>query len=473
MLLLNPNVSDKEYEKTIELKMFEFYSKIKLYDWQLLCHEVLLKKDSEGYFENDTIMLSVPRQQGKSIGVVLPLIFDRAFCHGESVIYTAQQEKTASSVYFAMLKIIQDNEKTLGKRVISHSVDTYKIRLKNGADIQFTTRSKSTGVGQSYPVVIFDEMADLTPAQEQAIVPVSESFDNSLIFYVGTPPLPNSLGRELCLNMFKNSKESDDVVAVVFGNTELLNNEELLNSDEIYKYNPTTRIKQNPKKIQKLAKLEISKNAQASMIDFQINRFGVWLFNKINIDIDVGLINSAITNEQHIAGSSTFVIDFDTYNNLVSLSVSAKLENNRIISEVIRTEKISKGYDWIVSFIKNQDDPQICINGKTDGDIVFDLLIKQEVASRKQLHKITAKEYLQSFVYFEQDLEEGVFKFTGQESVMESIALAKKTACGKTGWNYTSYEKGKSVVEFESLILSHYARKVIWEEEKSDMLFVI
>lgn len=148
---------------------------------------------------------SVPRQSGKSVdGIVWCLFLVVAL--GYRVLWTDHNYSTTTE----MLRRFQD---ILGKRPrdpmakcrafndkvasVNNKTAQEGFFLSNGGILCFSTRTKQTGLGFSFDVVVYDEAQELTDEHVQALMPVTTSgpHRNPQAIYLGTPTRAGSHAR--------------------------------------------------------------------------------------------------------------------------------------------------------------------------------------------------------------------------------------------------------------------------------------
>jgi len=113
----------------------------------------------------------VPRQNGKS-WILEIIILYKIFVLHENVIFTAQQWKTAESIYKRCFAIVKAR-RSLMNRVVRYTCSQGRgtIELDTGGMVVFSTRSADTGRGlDQVDTLIFDEAYNLTEAEVSAIV---------------------------------------------------------------------------------------------------------------------------------------------------------------------------------------------------------------------------------------------------------------------------------------------------------------
>lgn len=158
-----------------------------LMPWQRLIMTLMLMTDAEGLWANPDVVLVVPRQNGKSLILVLRVIFGM-FVRGEKILYTTQKWATGYDTYQRLQRIV-NLVPMWRKRVVKDNLSQGKgyMLLTNGASVTFATRSADTGRGMDeVDLVVFDEAYNLTAAHVSAILPIQMASKNPQTIYASS-----------------------------------------------------------------------------------------------------------------------------------------------------------------------------------------------------------------------------------------------------------------------------------------------
>lgn len=144
--------------------------------WQQLVLDVAHEIDPEtGYFAYREVVVTVPRQSGKTGGLIFPVEVDRCAMWGDvqRVIYTAQTGSDARK------KLLEDQAPTLEKsplgkivRKIHRAQGNEGIIFRNGSRISVAASSQESGHGFTVDLGVLDECwRDEDDRREQALLP--------------------------------------------------------------------------------------------------------------------------------------------------------------------------------------------------------------------------------------------------------------------------------------------------------------
>lgn len=168
-----------------------------LVPWQeQLAHDIGAV-DANGKWVHPRVGISVERQQGKSI-VLIVWVAVMAALAGYKVLWTEHNYSTTMEMVDRFRKIFGRRPgdtsegiprwRKLLAEVCSQTGQEW-MRFSSGGVIQFSTRTKSSRLGFSFDIVIYDEAQELTGIHTQVINPTTTSGakHNLMLVYAGTP----------------------------------------------------------------------------------------------------------------------------------------------------------------------------------------------------------------------------------------------------------------------------------------------
>lgn len=131
----------------------------------------------------------VPRQNGKgaiieALELAWLFLFDV-----ELIVHSAHQHRTAQKAYGRLEKLIRRTP-DIHRQVRQYRMTNGEqgIELRDGRELDYTTRSRTAVRGFSAPRVVLDEAQELTADQMAAIGPTVSAMDNWQMWFFGTPP---------------------------------------------------------------------------------------------------------------------------------------------------------------------------------------------------------------------------------------------------------------------------------------------
>lgn len=156
--------------------------------WQKRMLFAILRTDADGAWTHPDVVLIVPRQNGKTLIVVLRILFG-LFVLGERIVYTAQRWKSAEDAYKRLWAIVRIRRSLL-RRVTRHTLSqgNGEIELESGARVLFCTRSADAGRGfDEVDLIVYDESYNLTEAETSALNPTQMASRNPQTIYTSSP----------------------------------------------------------------------------------------------------------------------------------------------------------------------------------------------------------------------------------------------------------------------------------------------
>lgn len=166
--------------------------KITFDPWQEGAGKAILGKGRDSLYCADAVVLSIPRQVGKTF-LVGAIVFALAINTADTtVLWTAHRVPTAKDTFKDLKAFAQRPEVAQHVRQIYDSANDMRIIFTNGSALHFGAREAGFGRGfKRVAIVVFDEAQILTSVAVDDMVPATNRHPNPLIFYIGTPPKPS------------------------------------------------------------------------------------------------------------------------------------------------------------------------------------------------------------------------------------------------------------------------------------------
>ncbi len=168
--------------------------------WQDGAGMLILSQRADGEYAADTIVISIPRQAGKTY-LIACIIF--ALClmkPGLKVIWTAQVKDTALETFEQFFTMSQ-------RPTVKPHIDRTPqgkgdeaIIFGNGSSIEFGARDSGFGRGRTdVDIIVYDEGQHLSTEALENMSPAQNVAANPLTFVMGTPPRPRDKGEYFTL----------------------------------------------------------------------------------------------------------------------------------------------------------------------------------------------------------------------------------------------------------------------------------
>lgn len=162
-------------------------SRIRALPWQAWALDRLMSRNEDGTWTHPECCLIVPRQSGKSLMLVLRVLYG-LYKLDERIVFSAQQWETAKALWKRAWHIVKTTPwmvKHVTAKTCSQGRGT--IELASGAMVVFTTRSAHAGRGlDRIDLEIYDEAYDLTEADMAALSPTKMAAEDPQTIYTSS-----------------------------------------------------------------------------------------------------------------------------------------------------------------------------------------------------------------------------------------------------------------------------------------------
>jgi hypothetical protein len=195
-LRVEPEWADTDGQDAAEL--MEVYAN-SLFPWQRLVLDCWLAKDAHGEYITTSAGLSSPRQNGKNACIEARELFGMTV-NADRILHTAHETKTCRKSFYRLEALFTDDRYPELKAMVKdirYTNGEEGITLKNGARIEFATRTRSAARGfDGVSLIVFDEAQELTDDQLDSIMATmaASATGNRQLIYTGTPPYPKCPG---------------------------------------------------------------------------------------------------------------------------------------------------------------------------------------------------------------------------------------------------------------------------------------
>ena len=171
-------------------------------EWQNGIGSIALGKRADGKYAATVggVVLSIPRQVGKTFLVGMICVALCILFPGMTVLWTAHRTKTATKAFGSFQGMVRKRKIWPHIEAIRMTNGEQEIRFKNGSVIMFGAREQGFGRGfDEVDIEVFDEAQILTEKALEDMVPAtnqSRMDAGALLFFIGTPPRPVDPGVE-------------------------------------------------------------------------------------------------------------------------------------------------------------------------------------------------------------------------------------------------------------------------------------
>jgi phage terminase large subunit-like protein len=165
--------------------------------WQQDLNRCILAKGRGGMYAADTVVISIPRQVGKTWDIGALAFADCIIHPSSTIVWTAHRFKVARETFDALKSVAISAELAphIDPDDITTAAGNESIRFRNGSRIVFAARERGAIRGfTKVRRLILDEAQILTEHALSDLAPTMNQAENPQIILMGTPPKPTDPG---------------------------------------------------------------------------------------------------------------------------------------------------------------------------------------------------------------------------------------------------------------------------------------
>lgn len=428
--------------------------------WQDGAGRAILAKREDGKYAAGVggVVLSIPRQVGKTF-LIGAIVF--ALCMlfpGLKVIWTAHHTKTADETFESMQQMAgMVKVKPYIRRILTGG-GKQVIYFKNKSRIEFGARESGFGRGKTkVGILVLDEASILTEKAMENLVPTVNQGKNPLIFLMGTPPRPIDPG-EVFANRRQKALDgsSKDTLYIEFSA------EQGARLDDRKQWaiaNPSYPKRTDTEAILRMREMLPSDDA------FRREGLGIW------DETTKGLKAVPFPRWRRLAvekdevpstGVTVFAVRFSVSGQVAGLGWARNpLDGGPIHVEGYRVFDMAEGIGPIVDFLVKQSATaaHIVIDGKSGADLLIQALRDQGVRNKRLIVKMTPDLVTQACSSLLQALADSSLTHFAQPQLDHQVQVAVPRKIGNFGGFGWGAPEGEDVALFEAITYAHLLAK--------------
>ena len=350
----------------------------RFYGSQKLEFELMLARDEDGGFAAKSLCITKPRQNGKSYAARWYAIWMAMVC-GRKVLYSAHHSRTSRDMFKQIADMLESDE------AFSREVDSiYRaggyegVYFRKGGCIEFQTRTNSGGRGGTYDIIILDEAQELTPAQQDALLPtvsaageIADGASEPQKIYIGTVPGPECQGTVFREIHDRVHAGESDVWWLEWGaQGDRLEDVDVDSVDLWYACNPAMGRRMRESTVR-------DEHDTMSRDGFARERLGWWspTAGLPDFAIPASKWESLALDKAPTEGRAAYGVKFAADGSEVSLA-AARLHDGKCYVEQIAREPMAAGTSWLANWIAERKSKGCCcvIDGKAGAQALVDKL---------------------------------------------------------------------------------------------------
>ena len=411
----------------------------RFYDSQRYEFELMLARDADGGFAAKSLCITKPRQNGKSYAARWYALWMAMVC-GQHVLYSAHHSRTSRDMFKQIADMVEADEK-FGSEVKSiYRAGGYEgIYFRNGGCIEFQTRTNSGGRGGTYSVIVLDEAQELTPAQQDALLPtvsasgeIADGASEPQKIYIGTVPGPECQGTVFREMHDRVHAGESGVWWLEWGAVgERLEDIDTEDVDLWYACNPAMGRRMRESTVR-------DEHDTMTRDGFARERLGWWspTAGRPQTVISEAAWDALAVDASPEDGKTAYGVRFSPDGSEAFLAV-ARIADGKVHVEMVRRENMSAGLSWLADFIaERRDKASTCvIDGKSS---VQSLVGRLDRMPKGYIHVATAADATGAAGMLADCVNEGTLSwFSEQSDLRDSAVTSVRRMIGNGGsWGF-------------------------------------
>lgn len=412
--------------------------------WQENLLKDILGVNKKGLWVHSKFGYSVPRRNGKNEVVAIREMYGLVEL-GEHIMHTAHRTTTSHAAWERLMDLLKNANISIDSSYRASGKE--HIYLENGGKIEFRTRTSKGGLGEGFDLLVIDEAQEYQDDQESTLKYVVSDSANPQTIFCGTPPTPVSSG-----TVFQ--KLRNDVLRGEMKNTGWaewsVEDETDPNDIEAWYYT-------NPSLGTILTERKIQDEIGSDIIDFNIQRLGLWIkYNQKSAISKAEWESLRVDRVPNLIGKLFVGIKYSKDGGTVSMSIAVKTsEEGMIFVEAMDCVSRRDGDDWILELLAAMDVSKVVIDGASGQQI---LAAEMKAERMKKPILPTVREVIIANSAFEKGLYAKQICHMDQPSLTQSVSNCEHRAIGSNGgFGYKSIRDDVDITLLDSMILAYWA----------------
>ena len=424
--------------------------KLNLLEWQDRILEGWLGRNRFNRWAAQTCGGSIPRQNGKTLGVVVPRCNYGMIAHGEEIIYTSHLQKTSTETFESIANFF--DQKALKKYVkdIKTALGREQVILNNGGRIKFLARTRNGGRGQHGDLLIFDEALELDADSQASFLPAISASSNPQVIYISSPPTAKS-----DCGVFRDIRRR-----ALDGDTERMAWCEW-SVEEIGDVNDKARWYATNQSLGILIQ-ESTVEAECEQMDadtFARERLGWWsktITEQREHVIEPADWNACKTDNPRKDGTVVYAVKFSPDGAIGTLAACYKPDEGVPFIFVVDSRSMNSGLSWFADNLAQRKGKaaQIVIDGQSNAQALNDILLERGVP-RQVIKRPNSSDVIASNSALVNAVKTREVTHYGQPALDESATKTVRRRIGNNGgWGFSSTDEADATL-IEAVALAY------------------
>ena len=401
---------------------------IEMLEWQDGIMRGWLGKNELGRWAASTCGGSLARQNGKSLGLVVPRVnYGMTYLH-EEVLYTSHLQKTSTETFETVAAFFDTPALRKHVRDIKTALGREQVILKKGGRIKFLARTRNGGRGQHGDLLIFDEALELDEDSQASFLPAISASRDPQVIYVSSPPTANSDG--LVFRELRDRALSGDSDRVAWFEWSVDEIGDVHDKSRWYATNPSLGILIQESTVE-------GEVEQMSEDSFARERLGWWSQRVLqDFAIPASKFEGLAVEQPPTGGRAAYGVKFSPDGSEVSLA-AARLHGGKVYIEQIGREPMAMGLGWLADWIAQRKTAGCCcvVDGRSGAQALVEKLGRMPV---NYIVTPSASQVVAACTTLVDRVNEGTLEWLStQEDLRESAVTSTRRSIGSSGgWGF-------------------------------------
>lgn len=430
--------------------------------WQEGLGSLILSKRKDGQYAASVggVVMSIPRQTGKTYTVGWIIFALCVMFPNLTVIWTAHRTRTSSETFQQMRTMAKKPKMAPLVETVRAANGEQAIIFKNGSRILFGAREQGFGRGfAKVDILVLDEAQILTEDAMSDMVPATNAAPNGLVLMMGTPPRPKDPGEVFAARRRDALDGDEDTLYVEFSadNTVDVGSwaKNYVDWEAVKVANPSF-----PHRTSKTAVLRMRK-LLGSNENFKREALGIWDEAGSHRLISASQWDATVA-EAPADGVRSFAVTFSQDGSRQAVAGGVKHEGRSVHVNLVgswsgSTEAgVAALADWLAERHKRTATIVLC--GKAGSAVLSEALVSRGVPKR-MVHVMSTSEYFTANAMLLDAVREKTVTHpegSPDDALNMSVAVCDKKERGRDGawgWEPTTPDGDETPMEAMSAVL--------------------
>lgn len=332
-------------------------------DWQRQINRIILATDRDGMWSARNVVLSIPRQTGKTYDIGWVAIHRAARTPGTRVVWTAQHFSVIKDTFEGLCAIVlrpEMNGLVDPDHGISLAAGKEEIRFRNGSRIFFRARERGALRGvKKIGLLVIDEAQHLSDSAMASMLPTQNRAWNPQTIYMGTPPGPRDNGEAFA--RLRGKARSGRAHSTLYVEYSADRNADPLDREQWRRANPSYPAHTSDESI-----LNLWENLSAD--DFRREALGIWDEHAAGHAIDQRHWRDATIERRRPGGVKSFALDMNPARTRLTIGACMRYEDDTAHIELAEYRDTNRdGTMWAVRRLADawDDTAAVVIDGQS------------------------------------------------------------------------------------------------------------